>query len=240
MQDKEFDKVFRDKFDAFELDPPAMVWDEVSSSLDNASMKSGLGYWWAAASIAGVLLVGLWFMRPVTEIRLHAAVPKPVEPVRAEDPQVSAKQQLAETLASLTINDQHEKRKLVRLKERFRESRAALSRTVDQIDLTKGVDASLLAARKTTTTPLVEELQIAVNNQPVSGELSYAMVTVADDEPVRSKQGLRSITDIFNFVLSKVDKRKDKLLEFSETDEGALVSGINLGVIKYKSKQTAK
>jgi len=40
-----------------------------------------------------------------------------------------------------------------------------------------------------------------------------------------------------NFVIAQVDKREDKLIEFTESDEGTEVSGINLGLLKIKSKK---
>jgi hypothetical protein len=49
------------------------------------------------------------------------------------------------------------------------------------------------------------------------------------------KHGIRNFGDIVNLVVAKVDKRKDKVIEFSDDDEdGSSITGINLGVIKVK------
>ena len=48
---------------------------------------------------------------------------------------------------------------------------------------------------------------------------------------------VRGVGGLVNFVISQVDKREDKLIEFTESDEGTEVSGINLGLLKIKSKK---
>ena len=57
------------------------------------------------------------------------------------------------------------------------------------------------------------------------------------DKPAQQpkKHGIRNFGDIVNLVVAKVDKRKDKVIEFSDDDEdGSSITGINLGVIKVK------
>jgi hypothetical protein len=54
--------------------------------------------------------------------------------------------------------------------------------------------------------------------------------------PVK-KRRIRSLGDLINVVVSKVDKRKDKIIEFSNTDDDeATITGVNLGIIKIKKQ----
>jgi len=56
---------------------------------------------------------------------------------------------------------------------------------------------------------------------------------LADRTP---KRKIRSIGGLVNYVVGKVDPRDDKVIEFTDNDEGTEVSGINLGLLKIKSK----
>ena len=58
-----------------------------------------------------------------------------------------------------------------------------------------------------------------------------------DESEVRGQRKIRSIGSLVNFVIAKVDKREDKLIEFKDSDEGSEVSGINLGLVKIKGKK---
>jgi hypothetical protein len=48
---------------------------------------------------------------------------------------------------------------------------------------------------------------------------------------------INSVGSFVNFVVSKVDKRKNKIIEFEDGDEGTMVSSVNLLLLKYKAKE---
>ena len=63
------------------------------------------------------------------------------------------------------------------------------------------------------------------------------VATVQPTQPVK-KHKIRSLGDVFNVMISAVDKRKDKIIEFSNTDEDdATITGVNLGIIKVKKEK---
>ncbi|RYE28502.1 MAG: hypothetical protein EOP42_16695 [Sphingobacteriaceae bacterium] len=57
-------------------------------------------------------------------------------------------------------------------------------------------------------------------------------------EKVKHKH-IRSFGDVVNLVMAKVDKREDKLIQFTDTDDGdeSTVTGINLGIINIKKEK---
>jgi hypothetical protein len=57
------------------------------------------------------------------------------------------------------------------------------------------------------------------------------------DEFNSRNRKVKGVGGLVNFVIAQVDKREDKLIEFTESDEGTEVSGINLGLLKIKSKK---
>jgi hypothetical protein len=57
----------------------------------------------------------------------------------------------------------------------------------------------------------------------------------AKTKPTAKKHGIRNFGDIVNLVVAKVDKRKDKLIQFSDADDdGSVISAVHLGALKIK------
>ncbi len=238
MQDKEFDNLFKEKFADFQPTPSAALWGDIIISLDDARPRKRKAFWVpAAASIAAIFLTGLWFAKPNEEIKLKGQVFNAVPVLKQSGTGKKQTTVLSERLATLKINNPHEKLKIKELKKKLDISKASLANTVDQIDMTGAVGTQSFLATHTVI-PVIEDLKIAVNNEPAPDVQTFAMLDENNIHDSKPRSSVNAIVDIFNYVVSKVDKRKDKIVEFSESDEGTLVSGINLGVLKYKSKQT--
>lgn len=54
---------------------------------------------------------------------------------------------------------------------------------------------------------------------------------------VKSKHKVHSLGDLINVVVAKVDKRKDKFIEFTDTDDESNITGVNIGIIKIKREK---
>ena len=69
--------------------------------------------------------------------------------------------------------------------------------------------------------------------QPV---LASAQPTVAkENKPVVKRRGIHNIGDLVNLVVAKVDKRHDKLVVFSNTDDDeSTITAFHLGALKIK------
>ncbi|WDF56508.1 hypothetical protein [Mucilaginibacter sp. KACC 22063] len=75
--------------------------------------------------------------------------------------------------------------------------------------------------------------------EPVEGFKTGNPVVAAtgtdNNKPAKKRHGIRSFGDLINVVVAKVDKRQDKLVEFSDTDgDESTITGINLGIVKVK------
>jgi hypothetical protein len=64
-----------------------------------------------------------------------------------------------------------------------------------------------------------------------------SVFTQYNDDAIDRGKRVKGIGGLVNFVIAQVDKREDKLIEFTESDEGTEISGINLGLLKIKSKK---
>jgi hypothetical protein len=87
------------------------------------------------------------------------------------------------------------------------------------------------------------------NTGPVSGKepsrASAVVMSMAADmeaqsaeevEQPKRQRRIKSVGSLVNFVVSKVDKRNEKIIEFEDGDEGTKVSSLNLGLLKFKAK----
>jgi hypothetical protein len=83
--------------------------------------------------------------------------------------------------------------------------------------------------------PAVDQLQASAT-KPAIAALPLTVIK-KDSLPVRTRPGIHSLGDLVNVLVAKVDKRKDKIIEFTADDDGeSTVTGLNLGIIKLKKR----
>ncbi|MDB5141309.1 MAG: hypothetical protein JWQ66_22 [Mucilaginibacter sp.] len=85
------------------------------------------------------------------------------------------------------------------------------------------------------TTKQPEEIKApsVQSQQPVLA--SAQTPAVKQNKPAAKKRGIHNFGDLVNLVMAKVDKRKDKLIEFTDTDDdGSTITGVHLGAIRIK------
>ncbi len=254
MSDKEFDAFFREKLDGFEVAPSDAVWGRIAGELAEPGKKRIFSpLWVAAASVVVIMAAGFWFMKPVKPIQLRAAnvtEPAPrVEQSRSVEEKVREdaspkKESFLERLAQLKVGKNNQGRGTAAMKEK----------PVENDYVQQPVESPEETPQQITV--LATETFADIKPAPVSGKLKMPdhgkpVIALAEDngngakeggsEPAeRSRPGIKTVGDLVNFVVAKVDKRKDKLIEFSENEEGTLISGINLGVLKIKAKNEDK
>lgn len=79
--------------------------------------------------------------------------------------------------------------------------------------------------------PVVE----TVDGFKTTGKPVVAQLPASKPNAHAKKHGLNSIGDLINVVVAKVDKRQDKVIEFSNTDDDeSTITGLNLGIVKVK------
>jgi len=87
-----------------------------------------------------------------------------------------------------------------------------------------------------------KEIQLApkaldMEQQSAIDKPVMASVVKHDAAPVVKKRGIHNLGGLVNALISKVDKRQDKLIEFSDSDDddaNSSLTGVNLGIIKIK------
>jgi hypothetical protein len=255
MQDNEFDDLFRSKLSDLEVQPSAQVWDHIAAGLGTPKKKSIIPMLSMAASVLVLLAAGTWFIldKPAKQQQNQVVRTKAVAITKqvAEPAAAQAKQPervdatLQPVLANQSITNHLAKVKVQPV------AALKVSETVNVAPVvipasTDSQTQQVLAALPTqpVTHPVVPEMQLAsstINNDaPVLKSINTAapIVVTANQVEKKKKHGIHSLGDLINAVVSKVDKREDKLIEFTESDDDqSNVTGINLGIIKIKKEK---
>jgi hypothetical protein len=250
MQDKEIDQLFRSGFNDFEVEPAAKVWGGIASGLDRKkrSLKMYLGI---AASLLLLLSAGLYFVsqlknntkKPVQLVAVKNNKPAKsiITPViaspKTEQVQKVAQPQLEKTIAFNTaLRSRKQKTKTVKVLP---------VRDIEIIQPTQQLAQVIQPAQDVKFVvpdrgvPFNEKIEIP-EDASFKGNILAAQppVTKAIAAAPAKKHRIRNLGDLINVVVSKVDKRKDKLIEFSSPsdEDDSVVSGLNLGFIKIKKQ----
>ena len=238
VTDKDFDKVFREKLYPIEMQPADSVWEGISKQLDiNKKKRSFPVLWLAAASMAAVVGAGVWFssqkepmkLTGTADVNIEEAILQPVPKVAVNVD--SKKSTLKETKVLLSIPKRISKsKKSVISKVASSEVSIAQASSLKE---DKPVENPVAASAKQETGYKAATIEIQAETQV----LALAEPEIAPDEPQVKERKIRSVGSLVNFVVSKVDKRKNKIIEFEDGDEGTMVSGLNLGPLKFQAKQ---
>ncbi|WP_214225868.1 hypothetical protein [Pedobacter sp. B4-66] len=234
MQDKEFDKLFRDRFDGAEMQPSTNLWDSISKELSPKPKRSLPVYWMAAAVAVIAVTVGL-LMPKEEKIRLQATAV--VNNEVATDSSVvvtKASSQLSDV--SSAVADKVESTPLiiaprVKLSSKEKELAALQPNTTINRPVYKQPEVvKELAKVQPKVEPPKEEVVLAKVDLPVENT-----DVITETEP-QENRGIRNVGDLVNYVVNKVDKREKKLIQFDTNDDNSSLVSINIGFIKFNKK----
>jgi len=232
--EKTFDKVFKDKLGEVSVAPSPQVWENISASLDPKQHKKRVIYPWLGLA-ASVLLVslGAWWFFPMNQAQVGAVKVMNVQamPTRTTEVQLTAqenlpKKELAHISKPLVVN------KVAQLQQDL----ALPPSSVNTVD-----------PKPSATIIQPEQQQVAVLNESPSQPVTIlktpqetALTSAQPSTTKHAKKRIRSLSDLVNFVVSKVDDREEKVLETSS--DGAILSltSLNVGPIKFKKNNTEK
>jgi len=255
MQGNELDELFRSSLDELEIQPSAHVWTGIAAELDAGKRKRSLvSFLSIAAGIILALTIGMLFMPKQVKINNQQSsanrivknasqVAKTVPVVRSDEQQNKKTEKAviapANRLAAVKVeraNNRADADRTKRLKVQ-KEGLAKIDNEPQGVLATRGDElASAVIPDHTgdeiSAKPGIHDLSL-LENKPQLAALATKLVKA----PVK-KHRIRSMGDVFNVVIAAVDKRKDKFIEFSNTDEDdATITGINLGIIKVKKEK---
>lgn len=257
MQDKEFDDLFRSKLDNFEVEPSAQVWQNIDTELNGRKRRSIFPILSIAASVLILLTAGILFIpkkgvvkhnRPdsnnVAINKIKPAVVKP-ENVNPVTPSVKKEEQVAAVQTPVKHIASSHQPKVIATQVKSNEQ---VQQVIAKEQLVKPEQQPVLAVVNNKTeentkpielepAPLTikkadHDASISIPSQPV---LASIPVPVEKTKPVAKKHGIRNFGDLVNLVVAKVDKRKDKLIQFTDSDDDeSMISAVHIGAVKIK------
>jgi hypothetical protein len=258
ISDKELDKLFKQRFGDLEIEPSDAIWDKITSTMDKKRRKSAFpSFWMAAASIVVLISAGLLYFRPQEVIKLHGSneIVKNMEenssrlesneaPISNEAPLLGIQTEEIDLPDFNLINSSEVKSSEYVLVQ---------NATVTEPEIkAPAVEPVFIASEQVKKVGQEQPKKSVKVPSRYSGDQSELDVTQPDmmaiaefieeekgieENELRGQRKIRSVGSLVNFVIAKVDKREDKLIEFKDSDEGSEVSGINLGLVKIKSKK---
>ncbi len=261
ISDKELDDLFSSKLNDLEVEPNETVWNNIKDqiNLNKTKKKSIVLVLRIAASIIVIISVGLLLLqkneqivkKPVqnkvakVEIKQQKPVAEQTEKIKSDEPVLllPAKNKVVKEVRQ---NKTSNKKRVIILVPKTTPELKITDEMLDaniQPEKKNDPNITVLAAARTTIVPDVstrfnnqtdEEETIAATVKPQNLRAKNSIAAV-----VAKRKGIRSIGDVVNLVMAKVDKRQDKLIEFSESDDGeeSNVTGINLGIITIKKEK---
>jgi hypothetical protein len=262
MQDKEFDEAFRSKLDDLTIEPTGSVWETIDHRLDKGKRKRSLmPFLSVAASIVVLVAAGLLIIpqkqagngsHPVKNViaKTIPALSVPQNIKNDNNKPVALKQNgtvnyvnTAGARGSVAVSHP--------LKETELSPVYAASAVVDTGITIKAPEPTLIAAVqpkiKDAINPVVPDDATQLKTTDAvdqSADFTAKPALAAAQIPVtgkpvaiaKRKHTIRSFGDLVNVVVAKVDKRKDKIIEFTDTDDDeANITGVNLGILKIKN-----
>lgn len=248
MQDKEFDKLFSARLDSFEVEPSKNVWARINNELGGREYRKLIPLLSIAASIIVLIGAALLFIpkggKMTKPAKHQVAVTHPVKgipPVTKNSPVTEAPK--TTVIASATNNKLplHEKNKV---SAQMYQVKTAVAQPVPAAVQQQPVLAAAQASKNDIAVQQAIDTTTAIAAVPVvKTDKPATLIAVVPDKdkpadiaPVK-KHRIRSFGDVLNVVIAAVDKRKDKVIEFSNTDgDEASITGVNLGIIKIKKE----
>jgi hypothetical protein len=256
MQDKEFDGVFNSKFEDFEVEPSPMVWDNINAELGDKKTKGTI---MARLSIAATIVV--LFTAGILFLQKDKAVDKPIKSDKLAANKV--KQELSiktdkpvkkqdKVIIAIKPSDQIASNGAHRLKNISPVNKVTVPvvqpiiNTQVQPQTINPDNKQLIAAVPNPASTHVMatvpdndvKLASVQTNAPVERPIVMASADNQETAPVK-KRGIHSFGGLINVLVAKIDKRQDKIIEFTDSDDDdaeSNITGVNLGLVKIKKQ----
>lgn len=236
MPDKEFDKLFKDKFNDAEIEPSANLWANIEKGLAPKRKRIIPIYWMAAASVLMVISAMLVFQK-------------------TDKIQLRAEQQANFPTIVEELNIPSYGKEEVVIEDKVSNSNKSLVAKVSAKQVVENnLDNKQLAMQpiqETERLPIKQQevMQLAVapiKETVVENPIVIAQVTpkqdvesnaISETDIVSERKGIRNVGDLVNFVVDKVDKRDKKLLRFNtDDDDNSSLVALNIGFLKFNKK----
>lgn len=242
IRDKDFDQLFKDAFADAEVSPSRDLWSNIESEITQKKKRIIPIYWLSAAAVLLIATIGILLYQQqnttnedkqlanntIEKTKPEAKEPivkdttarivenmEPVLPVRPEAVSAIAKTKVKNEAKPITIREKHS---MITAPEMLKHETVIAKVEEPKKDIRTKIEEAIL--------------------QPKEEVVTAAVATpVKTDEPVndneQSNKGIRNVGDVVNLIVNKMDKRRDKLIQFRTDDDDSSLSSINIGPFKF-------
>ena len=230
-----FDTILKDKLKDVSVAPSPQVWENISAGLEQKQEKKRVIYPWLGLA-ASVLLVslGAWWFFPMNQAQISTVKGLNVQqmPTRSTNPELIALENLPEkelthSSKPLVIH------KVVQLQQELTLPPISVN-TVEPKPSANVLQPEQQEVAILTEAPSIEPA--ALLNIPKETALTSAEPSATK----HAKKRIRSLSDLVNFVVAKVDDREEKILETSSDEAILSLTSLNVGPLKFKKNNTEK
>jgi len=258
-ENKEFDKQLREKFEGFRPEAPNGLWDKIATQLDAEESRFIVSTrvkprrfptWWmaVAATLLIVCSVLYWQNRPVSVTYLHAHVDT------AKEPEKAVVEPITPAEAPETVAEPLDLERLRRLfakrngkgKVEARPQVETHERQVEEVAREEDVERQQLATSESKALSFDEPSRLRDSLEREKAEIASVpaiepLVVLEEEETMlasteQTKQPF-GLSNILNYVVGTVDQRDEKLVTFSNDEEGSLKLDFNFGLAKNRKKK---
>ncbi|RDC56095.1 hypothetical protein DU508_10745 [Pedobacter chinensis] len=236
IRDKDFDQLFKNTFEDAEITPSRDLWSSIESEIEPKKKRIIPIYWLAAAAVLLIATVGIliYQQQNITDSGRRLAnkaidkvnpaeqpdsaaisAPQPVEkampilPAATKPVNALVKNKVKEDVKPL------ENHKIVTAPEMQKQETIIAMVEEPKQDIKSKIEAAILQPKQETVIAMVETSKAEVEND------------------TDQNKGIRNVGDVVNLIVNKVDKRKDKFIQFRTDDDDSSISSINIGPFKF-------
>ena len=241
IRDKDFDQLFKDAFADAEVAPSRDLWSSIESEITPKKKRIIPIYWLSAAAVLLIATLGVLVyqqqdntdgdkklasntiekVKPAVRVQTtkdsSAAIVAPVENITPVLPvQPKAVSAIAKTKVKQNVKPAVEQQRIVTAPEMQRQETIVAKVEEPKKDIKTRIEEAILQPKEEVVTALVA-------------------TPVKTDEPVNENEqskGIRNVGDVVNLIVNKMDKRKDKLIQFRTDDDDSSLASINIGPFK--------
>lgn len=250
MLDKDFDELFKSSFEDFEVTPATDSWTKISKKINSNPIRKKFPlFWMAAASIVIVLGIGVSLYTKSTEvIKLHPDGEKEMMAnlTQEEEAVVGTVPVVSETIAKplqKPVKSISKNSKTVTESKLAKKTAIEIQKPVDEpvetdLELVKNVKPlrAKLATERLLEQEEINKLKASATTDLANNNQNLAEIESITEFPTRRAR-ISSMGDLVNFVVAKVDKREEKIIKMSKTEESDNeITGINLGLFKFRKQ----
>ena len=244
IQDKDFDQLFKDRFEDAEITPSRDLWSSIESEIEPKKKRIIPIYWLSAAAILIIATVGIMIYQQQDVVPKQYANnvatnmnPVIVEP-QVKDSSVSNTDLTKDVAKALPA---HVKPSTTLVQTAVKENAKPIEKqkVISEPDIQK--QETMIAKVEEPKKDIKTKIEEAVFKTKEETVLAANVNEVIADDVIDSsypaeRKGIRNVGDVVNLIVNTMDKRKDKVIQFRTDDDDSSISVVNIGPFRIGKK----